>query len=156
MTTNNLAINLCNRLLDPEDLGHAVTPEVRQETMRVLQLMGLRSTNTTTPIKVYLAGPMTGLPEFNFPTFYKAAEILKAKGFIVENPAEHAKNKPQSSWSGYMRQAIKILVDCDEVYLLPGWGHSSGANEEHNLARILNMPINYPEDWCPDEPYPWN
>jgi hypothetical protein len=38
--------------------------------------------------RAYIAGPMTGLPEFNFPAFHAAAASLRARGFEVENPAQ--------------------------------------------------------------------
>lgn len=37
--------------------------------------------------KVYIAGPMTGLPEFNYPTFFAAEEYLRSHGAKVMNPA---------------------------------------------------------------------
>jgi Domain of unknown function (DUF4406) len=33
-------------------------------------------------IKVYLAGPMTGVPEFNFPAFHAAAAKLREEGYF--------------------------------------------------------------------------
>lgn len=149
MRKTNEAITLCERLLHPEDLGHAVTQEVRQEARKALQAAGMRPADNLTgkPVKVYLAGPMTGLPDYNYPAFFQAAEFLRERGLLVENPAEHAQRNPQSFWEGYMRQALKVMLDCDELYLLPGWGKSNGANIEHNLALDLNMPIFYPDDW---------
>lgn len=149
---NNEAITLCERLLHPEDLGHAVTQEVRQEARKALQAAGMRPADNLTgkPVKVYLAGPMTGLPEYNFPAFFQAAELLRERGLIVENPAEHAQRNPQSSWEGYMRQSIKILMRCDEIYLLPGWEESSGACLELILAYALKMPTHHPKNWYPD------
>lgn len=38
----------------------------------------------------YLAGPMTGLPDLNFPTFHARAAELRALGHEVVNPAELA------------------------------------------------------------------
>lgn len=39
--------------------------------------------------RIYLAGPMTGLPEHNFPAFHAEAARLRGLGYHVENPAEH-------------------------------------------------------------------
>ena len=39
-------------------------------------------------MKLYLAGPMRGMPFFNFPAFKDAAAQLRAKGHYVFNPAE--------------------------------------------------------------------
>lgn len=155
-TIENPAIALCKELLDPDGFGHAVTQEVRNEAYRALQAVGLRPHNTINkalvkPTKVYLAGPMTGFPEYNYPAFFQAAEMLRERGLLVQNPAEHAQRNPQFSWEGYMRQSLKLMLDCDELYLLPGWGKSNGANIEHNLALDLNMPISYPEDWMGDK-----
>ena len=38
---------------------------------------------------IYLSGPMTGLPEFNYPAFHEAARRWRAIGWDVINPAEH-------------------------------------------------------------------
>jgi len=36
----------------------------------------------------YISGPMTGLPEHNFPAFNAAAAYYRERGFEVINPAE--------------------------------------------------------------------
>jgi hypothetical protein len=39
-------------------------------------------------VKIYIAGPMRGIPEFNFPAFRDMAFWLRNQGHIVFNPAE--------------------------------------------------------------------
>jgi hypothetical protein len=46
-----------------------------------------------------------------------------------------------------MRDAIRLLVECDAVALLPGWASSKGANLEYQVACGLGMEIRYLEDW---------
>ena len=90
--------------------------------------------------RVYIAGPMTGLPEFNYPAFNRAADALCAKGYHVENPAANPV-PPCGTWKGYMRMAITQLVTCDTVVLLPGWSDSKGAKVEHQLALDLDLQV---------------
>lgn len=90
--------------------------------------------------RIYLAGPMTGLPEFNYPAFHAEAARLRQLGYHVENPAENA-TPACGSWAGYMRQALAQLVTCETIALLPGWLASRGANIERALAVDLGIKI---------------
>jgi len=91
-------------------------------------------------VKIYIAGPMTGLPENNYPAFNEAAAKLRDAGYEVENPAENP--EPQcKTWAGYMRMAIAQVVRCSCVVLLPGWENSKGAVIEHRLANELGMVV---------------
>ena len=91
-------------------------------------------------LKLYLAGPMTGLPGLNFPAFHRAAEKLRQAGHEVINPAEL--NPDQSiPWEHAMRKDIAALVTCDSIALLPGWGKSRGATLEHHIAERLGMKV---------------
>lgn len=92
---------------------------------------------------IYIAGKMTGLPDFNYPAFHAEAARLRAMGFEVLNPAENPE-PPCGTWAGYMRLAIAQLVQCDAVRLLPGWEDSSGARLEENIAMRLGMTIVLP------------
>lgn len=91
-------------------------------------------------MRVYLSGPMTGLPEFNYPAFHAAAKRLRAKGLFVVNPAEIAEAN-SADWHALMRQDIKALCDCDALALLPGWADSKGAHLELHIAHRLGLRI---------------
>lgn len=89
-------------------------------------------------MKLYLAGPMTGLPDLNFPAFHAEAARLRALGYTVINPAEvnpdHGK-----PWADCMRSDIAALVTCDSVAMLDGWTASKGARLEHHIGLELGM-----------------
>ncbi|HHQ2816961.1 DUF4406 domain-containing protein [Pseudomonas aeruginosa] len=89
---------------------------------------------------IYLAGPMTGLPEFNYPAFHAEAARLRDLGYHVENPAENPA-PACGTWAGYMRKALVQLVTCDAIALLPGWPSSRGANIERSLAFEMGMKV---------------
>ncbi len=93
--------------------------------------------------RIYIAGPMTGLPELNFPAFNAAAAELRKRGAWVENPAE-INAACDITWEDAMRADIPRLMTCDSLYLLPGWQQSRGAAIEHDLAVALKMTITYP------------
>ena len=88
--------------------------------------------------RIYLAGPMTGYQDFNYPAFNAEAARLRALGFEVENPAE---TPDQPSWEAYMRIALRQMLTCDTVALLPGWINSRGANLERNVAQKVGLTI---------------
>jgi len=90
--------------------------------------------------RIYIAGPMTGLPELNFPAFHRAAQLLRARGFDAVNPAE-INADPSAGWQVCMRMDIAHLVTCDAVALLPGWERSRGAALEHHIATALSMRV---------------
>jgi hypothetical protein len=88
--------------------------------------------------RIYLAGPMSNLPDLNYPAFHAEAARLRALGYHVENPAENPE-PPCKSWEGYMRLALAQLITCDTIALLPGWRASRGACIESQLAVDLGM-----------------
>lgn len=92
----------------------------------------------TRPV-LYVAGPMTGLPEKNLPAFHAAEAALREAGYPVINPARHDDLSPGLDWLGYMRVSLADLLKADALALLPGWHKSRGAGVEYDLAQGLGM-----------------
>jgi len=95
---------------------------------------------------LYIAGPMSGLPDSNYPAFTLAATLLRGAGFTVLNPAENP-TPADPTWENWMRLAIGQLVQADGVALLGGWTGSRGALIEEKLARTLGMPRHEYRAW---------
>jgi hypothetical protein len=90
----------------------------------------------------YIAGPMSGYPEYNFPAFIEAANWLNEQGFYnIENPVVNGTAdgaKPgEKTWVFYMKRGIEQLVRAQAIMLLPGWEDSKGATTEARLAEVL-------------------
>lgn len=92
--------------------------------------------------RVYLAGPMTGIVDYNFPAFNAEAERLRAQGSHVENPADHGVVEG-AAWADYLHYDIGRLATCECIHLLPGWTRSRGAKLEVSIAQALGMQIRY-------------
>ena len=97
------------------------------------------TTNRMNHKRVYIAGPMTGVPEYNFPAFHAAAARLRQAGWDVVNPAENFGGRTDLPRETYMRLDVSLMTTCVAVALLPGWHESRGALLEYLLARELGM-----------------
>lgn len=115
-------------------------------------------------MKVYIAGPMRGISEFNFPAFYAAEEKLIADGHEPFNPARrdnqrHGEDISKGNTTGdeavaatqhgfSLREALRddtawITMEADAIAMLPGWERSTGATAERALAIALHLEIMY-------------
>lgn len=113
-------------------------------------------------MRCYLAGPMRGIPEFNFPAFYAAAATLRGQGHDVFNPAERDNERHGTDISignaagceetaakehGFsLREALGcdtawICQHAEAIALLPGWENSKGARAELALAEALGLEV---------------
>ena len=106
-------------------------------------------------MRLYVAGPMTGLPEFNYPAFRAAAEELRTLGYDVLNPVDAEDHNPTpgtpQAWDWYMRHALRMVLDSDGIALLPGWENSRGATLEVHVGEALNLLILPIEEWLTRE-----
>lgn len=97
-------------------------------------------------MKLYLAGPMRGRPEQNFPAFREGAERLRRLGHTVWSPAEYdlqhgydPVSDPEPALVNCMKHDLAALLECDGVALLPGWKHSTGAQLEAHVALVCGL-----------------
>ncbi len=116
-------------------------------------------------MRIYIAGPMSGYKDFNFPAFFAAEEEVRKTlddgALLIFNPARkdlemHRKevfenetgDVAESEAKGFsLRKAMKWdmekICECDAIYMLKGWEHSSGARTEWSLANCLRLQIIY-------------
>ena len=114
--------------------------------------------------KIYIAGPMRGYPQFNFPAFYAAGDYFKSIGWEVFNPAQKDDEKYGNEMAttnltgdedeaaeehGFcLRTALAmdlnwICKEATHIYMLKGWEKSRGAMAEHATAIALGHTIMY-------------
>lgn len=108
---------------------------------------------------LYLAGPMTGLPRWNFDTFGKAARVLRSAGFGVLSPAERmveagfSPDDPRAEGfdlRAVLAEDIAAVLACDGVALIDGWDASPGAVVEVLTAEGANLPWRTVCAWADD------
>lgn len=89
---------------------------------------------------VYIAGPMTGLPQHNYPEFFRMEKILKDMGYDkVLNPATIAEGDTTKPYSFYIRESLRMVSKADFVVFLNGWENSKGAKLEKHCADSMGI-----------------
>lgn len=103
---------------------------------------------------IYISGPMTGEPNYRN-IFKKHEDALVSLGNKVFNPvylsdyliaSHHIDEK--TAWTEEMRgfflkEDIKALLQCDSIYMIPGWEFSRGATFEKEVAEKCGMKVIY-------------
>lgn len=87
---------------------------------------------------VYIAGPMTGIKDYNKPHFNFVERELKKLGFTVLNPASLPLGLSQSQ---YMDICFAMIRSCTHIYMLENWEKSLGAKAEYAYAQKLELEI---------------
>lgn len=106
-------------------------------------------------MRVYLAGPMRGLPGLNFHEFDRVAKEWEREGFTVVNPAETSRAlgytverieeifESDSRTAEYLRHVLTVdllsIGTCEAIALLPRWQLSSGTTVELAYAQFLGL-----------------
>lgn len=99
----------------------------------------------------YLCGPMTGLPNFNEPSFVNGAALLREAGWFVYNPVENdaeagivlegTEGTEIFDLAEAMKRDLVQVCDVDCVFVLPGYEESKGGSMEIFTAHALGKPV---------------
>ena len=106
--------------------------------------------------RIYLSGPISGLPDKNKPAFDAEEALLRADFFDIFNPQSIAAPSEETLaewahdydpkgrlWQYYMKICVAEIPHCDSMRMLPHWQNSKGAVWEHRIAQMLGIPITY-------------
>ena len=105
--------------------------------------------------KIYISGAITNVSTFER-EFNNAQQFLRQvyPDAIIYNPVNIPGPKfdqddwgMDSVWKYYMIEALKMLLECDTVFMLRSWTFSRGAKIEHELAQDLGLKIIYEENF---------
>ena len=93
---------------------------------------------------IYLSGKMTGLDPKEYTKQFELAETIAKKWFHVEsdqiiNPVNYG--DLSYTWNDNMKEAVKVMMLCDKMILLPNFYKSRGAMVELNFAIKLGYEI---------------
>ncbi len=93
--------------------------------------------------KVYISGAVSSLPYDEAKAMFDEAKEI-VNGYIemeAVSPLDFDEEDKTKPWEWYMRKDIKLLMDCDMIYMLPNWRQSEGAKLERELAERLGIEV---------------
>lgn len=95
-------------------------------------------------MRAYLSGPMTGLPNLNYPAFAEATRTLRRLGYEVYTPHEWEQRHNEGVFNlriAFADYCYFICREAEVVITLDGWERSPGATAEVSLARAIRVPV---------------
>lgn len=95
---------------------------------------------------LYLSGPMTGYPDFNYPAFHAAKSALEARGYGVVSPAD-LPIRDDWEWCDYILVDIDSVFQVDGVATLPDADKSNGARIECRIAERRGIAVRTVRYW---------
>lgn len=98
-------------------------------------------------VRLYVAGPVTGVEDLNRPAFEEARELLALKGYAPLLPHDIVRD-PATPWREALRQTLRAMLGCHGVALMDGWQASKGACLERNVALALAIPVRDVGAWA--------
>ena len=92
-------------------------------------------------MKIYISGKISDLPREEVRAkFAQAEQQIVAFGHTPINPLNNGQ-PADASWEEQMLASIKMLFECDAIYMLHDWGHSRGARIERNIAEEMGFEV---------------
>lgn len=95
---------------------------------------------------LYVAGPMSGYEDCNYPQFNEVSRVLEGVGYKTVNPSTVHVDR-QHHYVDLIRADLKMMLDCDGVAVLENWWESAGARNEVQVAGLLKMPVRPWLEW---------
>jgi len=101
-------------------------------------------------MKIYIAGPMTGIRDFNFPEFRKMEKWMEGWGIDYISPVDMdsdygliftkeematGRMSANKSLDSIIRRDVGAILECTGIVMLKGWEDSRGAMAEWHVAR---------------------
>ena len=93
-------------------------------------------------MKIYISGPISSDP-YHEEKFKRAEKILRGMGHEPINPAAVGKAWQCVTYKEYLDNDLRLLEECDGIFMLRGWQRSKGARLEHNYAKTTGLWIRY-------------
>jgi len=111
-------------------------------------------------MKIYIAGKMRGIKDFNKQAFYDAEKYLTSLGHEAVNPfhidvemgidmtsptgnTDDIQGFTQDSLKEIIKRDVAEVIECDAVYMLESWKDSKGARAEKAIAEWLGIEVMY-------------
>lgn len=87
---------------------------------------------------IYLAGKITGDPEYRKKFRAAARRLERSLGAVVINPGEHPEGMKAED---YMQMCFAALGRSDAAAFLPDWQESGGARLERAYCEYVGKPV---------------
>jgi hypothetical protein len=140
--------------------GHVGSGDHHVTVVQIGAVNGWALNAPTERRRAYVAGPMRGHAECNFPLFDAAAAHMRGFGWDIISPAEHDRGggfnpcTPDCTdaylaeagfvLKGALRWDLGVLLDSNttDIVLLDGWEKSWGATLECKVAQAVGLRLN--------------
>ena len=92
--------------------------------------------------RIYVSGRISGTRDYAC-RFAAAETRLLLRGHDAINPVKRTK---KGKYADMIRADLRLIDECDAVYMLKDWMQSQGARLEHDYAAATGKEIIYEED----------